>query len=442
MKKIIISGLLFILIFKTNAQQTPPPPAPVTETERKQVIDSICSLLNNNYIFPETAAAMCKQITASFQKGAYKQITDPSAFAQKLTEELQSISKDKHLRVAFNPAMITELRRRAAAGNNDEIPEAFLKQMKAGNYGFSEIKILPGNIGYMDLRGFIDTRFGGETANAAMNFLSNADALIIDLRQNGGGSPSMIQLITSYLYGPEPVHLNNFYFRPTNENTQTWTLPYVPGKRRPDIDVYVLTSNRTFSAAEEFTYNLKNLKRATIIGETTGGGAHPGGTRVATDRFTVWVPTGRAINPITKSNWEGTGVEPDIKTIAADALETAQLKALEKMAQTNEQAKGMHEWMLATINARKKTITTEEVTLRSYAGSYGPRQISFENGSLYYQRSGNQKYKLIALDKYLFEPQGLENFRVRFVIENGEVVAIKGLYVDGGSDVNKKDKGF
>ena len=238
------------------------------------------------------------------------------------------------------------------------------------------------------------------------------------------------------------MHLNNFYFRPTNENTQTWTLPYVPGKRRPDMDVYVLTSNRTFSAAEEFTYNLKNLKRATIIGETTGGGAHPGGTRPATDRFTVWVPTGRAINPITNTNWEGTGVEPDIKTTANDALETAQLKAMEKLAAKSEQAKTQYEWFLATVNAGKKTITPDEATLRSYAGSYGPRQISYENGNLYYQRAGNAKYKLKPLDKDLFEPQGLSDFRIRFVIENGETVALQGLYSDGGQDMNKKEKGF
>lgn len=440
MRSVFIHLVVLLLFFQTHAQQTAV--TPLTDAEKKEVIDSVCSLLNKNYIFPETAATMCKQITASLQKGEYKNITDPAAYAQKLTEALQAVSKDKHLRVGFNPDMVTELRKRAAAGNDDDIPEAFLKQMKAGNYGFREVKILTGNIGYLDLRGFVDTRFGGETANAAMNFLSNADALIIDLRQNGGGSPSMIQLITSYLYGPDPVHLNNFYFRPTNENTQTWTLPYVPGKRRPDMDVYVLTSNRTFSAAEEFTYNLKNLKRATIIGEVTGGGAHPGGTRAATDRFTVWVPTGRAINPITNTNWEGTGVEPDIKTKAEDALETAQLKALEKMAARDPQAKALYEWFLASVNAKKKAVVLDEATLRSYAGSYGPRQISFENGELYYHRTGNAKYPLKALDKDLFEPVGLTDFRVKFIMENGQVTALQGLYSDGGTDMNKKEKGF
>ena len=181
------------------------------------------------------------------------------------------------------------------------------------------------------MRGFSDVEYGGETAVAAMNFLSNADAIIIDLRNNGGGSPAMIQLISSYLFDSNPVHLNNFYWRPTDSNSQTWTLPHVSGTRSPDTPLYILTSSGTFSAAEEFSYNLKNLERATLIGETTGGGAHPGGSLIATERFMVWVPTGRAINPITNTNWEGSGVIPHIKTSAREALDKAYTIALEQL---------------------------------------------------------------------------------------------------------------
>jgi hypothetical protein len=201
----------------------------------------------------------------------------------------------------------------------------------------------------------------------------------------------------------------------------------------------VLTSKRTFSAAEEFTYNLKTLKRATIVGETTGGGAHPGGTQVATDRFTVWVPQGRAINPITNTNWEGTGVEPDIKVAASDALETAQIKALEKLAAADNKFKPLYEWELDGLKAKQQPVTIDEATLKFYAGNYGQRIISLENGSLYYQRTGNAKYKLKALDKYLFQPEGLTDFRIRFIVEQNKVTALQGLYDDGGSDMNKKE---
>ena len=184
---------------------------------------------------------------------------------------------------------------------------------------------MPGNIGYIDLRGFADPEAGAETVAAAMNFLANTDALIFDLRQNGGGGPEMVALISSYLFGEKPVHLNSLYWRKGDKTDDFWTKPASALKKFPDKDVYILTSNRTFSAAEEFTYNLKNLKRATIIGETTGGGANPGGTFRLTEHFGAFIPTGRAISPITKTNWEGTGVEPDVKVPKEQALKAAYL---------------------------------------------------------------------------------------------------------------------
>jgi retinol-binding protein 3 len=209
------------------------------------------------------------------------------------------------------------------------------------NYGFERVERLNGNIGYIDLRNFNDHEAGAETVAAAMRFLVNTEALIFDLRQNGGGNPHMVALISSYLFGDKPVHLNDLYWRKGNETNEFWTKPELAKVKFAGKDIYVLTSNRTFSGAEEFSYNLKNLKRATIIGETTGGGAHPGGMFRLHDHFGVFVPTGRAINPITKTNWEGTGVEPDIKVPKEQALKTAYLMALNKSLTTikDEQVK-------------------------------------------------------------------------------------------------------
>ncbi|MCM3872588.1 MAG: S41 family peptidase, partial [Pyrinomonadaceae bacterium] len=153
-------------------------------------------------------------------------------------------------------------------------------------------------------------------------------------RGNGGGSPEMVALVCSYLFGAEPVHLNDLYWREGNRTDEFWTRKEVVGKRYLNKDVYVLTSKRTFSGAEEFTYNLKNLKRATIIGETTGGGAHPGGGFRINEHFSMFVPSGRAISPITKTNWEGTGVKPDIEVPSDQALLVARLTALKKSANT------------------------------------------------------------------------------------------------------------
>jgi hypothetical protein len=297
--------------------------------EMSVTIDSISQILQKNYIFPEVGGRMVQSLKSNLKQGKYSSSVDPAGFARQLTQDLQLISKDKHLRVVYDPCVIAE-ELSVTAGDRAKVEEQWVREMKANNFGFQEIKILEGNIGYLDLREFANPKYARETAVAAMNKFASVEALIVDLRNNGGGSPEMVQLISSYLFSSVPVHLNDIYDGPTKKTTEYWTFREVPGTRRPDMDVYVLTSRRTFSAAEEFSYNLKQLKRATLIGETTGGGAHPTGSVIATDKFFVRVPKGRAINPLTHTNWEGTGVTPDIAVSSYDALDTALAKALEK----------------------------------------------------------------------------------------------------------------
>ena len=414
----------------------------LTSKQISVVIDSIGNKLKANYIFPEVADKMAEKIEDNEQKGFYKLIDDPRDFANKLTEDLRSISKDKHIRVIYDPERIMEFNQRVTAEDSIKFLNNYVANLKKNNFGFKEVKILGGNIGYLDLRSFSDVEYAGETATAAMNFLSNTDAIIIDLRNNGGGSPAMIQLITSYLYNSEPVHLNNFYWRPTDRYTQTWTLPHVPGNRNPDAAVYILTSNRTFSAAEEFCYNLKNLKRATLIGETTGGGAHPGGSQIANERFMVWIPTGRAINPITNTNWEGTGVSPHIEVKADEALTIARIKALEDLIDNtdNEENTHFYNWSLRELKSISNPVILEDSVLKSFIGTYGPRVISFENGKLFYQRGSGTKYELVPLSQNEFRLKGLSYFRVQFLSENNKVVALKGLYEAGNTDKHLKNK--
>ena len=435
MKKLFLTLTFAIICLLTVVAQDSP--APTTAAEQAEVVESINELLQKNYVFPDVADEMAGHIKKQLEAGAYKNLIRPTAFADQLTQDLQSISKDKHLRVAFNPELVKELQA-MKEDEGGEAPEEWIAQMRRNNFGFQEVKLLEGNVGYLDLRGFNDTKFAGETAVAAMNFLANADALIIDLRNNGGGSPSMIQLLTSYLYDAEPVHLNNFYWRPQDETTQTWTLPHVPGKRRPDMDVYVLTSQRTFSAAEEFSYNLKNLKRATLVGETTGGGAHPGGTEVATSRFTVWVPKGRAINPISKTNWEGTGVKPDVEVQASKALDKAHFLALEKLAANEDEAGKLAGWHVALLKAKMDPLEVEPALLASYAGTYGPRQLSFEKGKLYYQREGNPRYELIPLAEDLFFFEEASYFRLKIDRKEGKAIGLIGLYDNGHKDYSAR----
>jgi hypothetical protein len=310
------------------------PDMPIDAQTAHEVVEAVVKALNAEYVFPETASKMEKAVRERLDKKEYEGISSSKEFAKALTDHLQEVSKDKHLRVVYSygPVRIPPSPEKPGRADPTEIRAAG----DAINYGFDKVERLPGNVGYLELRGFFPAEFGGETAAAAMNFLANSDALIIDLRRNGGGAPSMVALLCSYLFAPEPVHLNDLYFRPDDSTHQWWTLPYVPGKRYEDKPVYLLTSSRTFSAAEEFTYNLKNLKRATIVGETTGGGAHPGGVKRVGEHFGVFVPSGRAINPVSKTNWEGTGVAPDMDVPADHALKTAHLAALKKVVEDLE----------------------------------------------------------------------------------------------------------
>jgi hypothetical protein len=294
---------------------------------RARVIDAAIAKIDEFYVFPDVAKKMGAAVRARAKRGEYDSVTDGGTFAALLTEHFREVSHDKHLSVTFSPTRLPE---ESSSPSPDAIAHYRLA-MEEANCGFEKVEHLNGNVGYLKFDFFADPEVCGGTAIAAMNFLANVDALIVDLRQNGGGDPKMVALVSTYLFAT-PTHLNDLWERKSGETHQYWTLPYVPGKHLPIVPVFVLTSHRTFSGGEEFTNNLKVLKRATIVGEVTGGGAHPVAGHRIDDRFTIGVPFARAINPITKTNWEGVGVEPDVKVTEADALATAQALAVKELA--------------------------------------------------------------------------------------------------------------
>ena len=287
---------------------------PVDAATRAHVIDTIATKLDEMYVDPDVAKKLATALRA--HRHEYDAIADSRAFASLLTEHLQAASHDKHLRVAFVPTSLP--------GDNaqpcEEDKAEFRDQLVHDNCGFHEVKHLAGNIGYVKLDMFGDVETCGPKATAVLGQLRGVDSVIIDLRDNGGGQPDMVAFVASYLFA-DRTHLGDFYDRPSGQTSELWTRD-VPGERftKP---VYILTSKATFSAAEELTYDLKSLARATVVGETTGGGAHPTrGVRIDT-HFLLGVPTARAINPVTKTNWEGTGVTPDVDVPAERALEIA-----------------------------------------------------------------------------------------------------------------------
>lgn len=440
--KVILTILICMIAFKTEAQQGPK--IKLDSKMKTEAITNISNLLIENYVFQDVAEKVKSQLEANLKSSSYDNIDDPFAFSQKLTEDLQSVTKDKHLRFMFNPEVAEDLLK----GGNDEESNPLMRKryeeaMREENYQFKKVEILPGNIGYMDLRGFTDASIpeAKETGAAAMGFLANTNAIIFDMRENGGGDPNMVQFLCSYLFEGK-VHLNDLYYRKKNETTEYWTYETVPGKKLPNVDVYVLTSNRTFSGAEEFTYNLKNLKRATIIGENTGGGANPGGAMRVSDNFIMFVPTGRAINPITKTNWEGTGIAPDIACKKEDALTVAQIEIYKKKISSagSDEKKNELEWNIEPLQAKLNPVSVSAAEMQKLAGDYGIRKIYFENGQLIYERPGVLgKTKLIPLRADYYMLEGRDNFRVKFNSDgSGNIISLTGMYSDGVKEENKK----
>jgi hypothetical protein len=406
---------------------------------QSQAIDSIAVELNRTYVFPDVAKKMVKRIRDRYRNKAYAPITSTRQFAQKLTEDLQSISHDQHLHVDYLTDQ--ELSLMTSGDSGQAANEQELKQERKSNFGFREIRMLAGNVGYVRLDGFSDANEAGPTAVAAMNFLANADAVIFDLRQNGGGSPKMIQLLCSYLF-KEPVHLNDFYVRRSDSIRQFWTQPQVIGPRLIAADVFVLTSRRTFSAAEEFTYDLKNLKRATIVGDTTGGGAHPvDGFYWANVHLSASIPFGRAINPVTKTNWERTGVAPDLVVESANALDAAHREALTKVLArtTNDNDKARLDWAIAGLETKLHPPNVDVTTLSRYAGAYGQRVIKLENGTLFYRRAQNPWARLTPMSPTIFQPENIDYFRLEVVLDaGGNPIALVGHYDNGTVDRSER----
>lgn len=303
--------------------------------EKSEIITSLKTHLAQSYIDLDLSKKMISELDKNLKSKTYDKITSPNEFSKKLTEDLQSVSKDLHLKVRFEPEHIAQEKRVVSEEKKLEEEKKMAMQMAEINYGFTEVKILDGNIGYLNLRTFADIKYAEETATATMNFLSNTKAIIIDLRTNGGGVPSMMQLLSSYFFDETPVLLSDFYERKTDTKTQLYSLVSVAGKRSTNKPVYILTSKQTFSASEAFAYTLKHLDKALVVGEITKGGANRTKRINLNDEFTISVPYIKSIHPITKTNWEGKGVQPNIETNEKEAFVYAYIDAINKTVQSN-----------------------------------------------------------------------------------------------------------
>ncbi len=312
----------------------------------REIVTTAMSLLRGNYVFPELAEQAAAAVEARMAAGEYDDL-DEITLTELLTSHLQGTTGDKHLRVRLGggpgprpggPGPGPGEPGPGGPGPGGPGPDeprdhetrrlAGLQMGRMDNFGIRKVERLDGNVGYLDIRRVALPANAGPAIAAAMELVAGTHALIIDLRHNGGGSPEGVTLWCSYLLTEKPTHLNDIFHADTGETRQFWALPYVPGTRYVDRPVYVLTSSHTFSGGEDFCYTLQALGRAELIGETTGGGAHPTRPFPISPAVHIGIPFARSINPVTGTNWQGTGVVPDVAVPEAEAYDVAYAKAL------------------------------------------------------------------------------------------------------------------
>jgi len=440
--------------------------------DHKKVINRVAELITENYVYSDKGKEIADEIKQRCEKGKYSEITDIREFQEELTADLIEISKDKHFSLRPKSVMseagqmkvvIQEKPNKGAESEKvvkvieedgktekttKEPEESILKNLpgfgKYYNYGFEKVERLSGNIGYLDLRVFDDPRNEDTkaTAEGAMAVLANSDAIIIDVRKNKGGTGAMANLIESYFFSDEPVHLlsNTTRYMGETFTREDWTLKEINGKRLPEIDLYLLVSNMTGSAAEHFVFALKGQNRATLVGEATGGAGHNVGFFPVLDLYDLTVPIGRGYNPRTGEGWQETGINPHIEVSAEEALEIAHREALKnlEMKTTDEKRKQKIKWVLETLDVVYNPINVEKSLLKTYAGNYdNNRYVTFENNSLYYTRKGmGRKNKLIPITEKRFLLDGIDDVRLEFV-KNGQM-KLHVIYEDGRSQICNK----
>jgi hypothetical protein len=394
----------------------------LTPMERDQTLDHIAQLIQDHYVFKNVAQKVAVEIRAWKTDSELTQAADKRSLASILTERLRKV--DRHFSVDWTAHAKVEPSVASTAGQSSRA-----QKLAHDNYGFEAVEHLPGNVGYVRMSMFagFDTTVAGDKTPAAraageavLTLLQSSDAVIFDLRQNHGGSAAMIDLLLSGFFGEEPLLLNRFYEREGDRTTDYTTLANFSGRRRPDVPVFVLISGGTASAAEEFAYDVKAQKRGVVVGEPSYGGANPGEDFDAGGGFTVFISTAAAINPITHTNWDGIGVQPDIVAPAEQALKRAHALALEAVLAHGgpEDMQTEARWALERLEAERKGRRVAPLAasgfVGTYAGNYGDRKIAIENGQLVYQNAQFPALKLVLLHDDAFALDGRADTRIRF----------------------------
>ena len=294
---------------------------PIDDAARSRVISRASELFLSNYVFEDAAQRAVADVSARAGRGEYNAAHSAPHFAELLSGHLAAATGDRHVRVKYGAERYDDPLADSGNALSSAEREEYRQFAATEGYGIGEVSVLEGNIGYLQITRFFPPEIAGDALAAAMSAVTESEALIIDLRSCRGGEPGMVVLTASWLFAPPARHWNDVERRCDGTHRQFWTSAWLPGPRFTDKPVYVLTAGRTFSAPESLAYELQQTGRATIVGEVTGGGAHPGAWFPIDDHFAVFIPLSRYISAVSGGDWEGSGVVPDLACPASEALE-------------------------------------------------------------------------------------------------------------------------
>ncbi|HPW33986.1 MAG TPA: S41 family peptidase [Arenimonas sp.] len=425
-KKHLFKGLAFALLSLASS-------AHARETPRVYV-DGIAAAIEENYFDEARAKKIAADLRSAASTGKFDALQNERELSSELSTWLDPL--DTHFDVSW-----AEPKPTSTAARDSTLPERVIPSNdpdKRKNYGVRNVEVLPGNIGYLDLRQFSGFEFGErdqparQAVDAGLQLLSGTNALIIDLRENGGGAPQMVGYLSSAFVKKDSDIFNTFHGR--GRTMSEAPLDWHP-QPRLDTPLFILISGRTASAAEAFAYTMQSAKRAIIVGETSMGAANPGARVDAGNGFNVFVSFASPINPITKTNWEGLGVKPDVAVASATAPETARLLALQAVLAGGLQGDDATDarWALNALQAESKS--APPLHADDYVGSYGALVITEANGRLMLKNGRRPIRTLLSLNDDRFAIKEDPSQRVIFVRDaNGKVEALESQTSSGGSD--------
>ena len=392
----------------------------------------VAKKLQDAYVIEATATKLSQLLNSEDFLSNCSQQKSAESIADFMTKELNKIANDKHLSVTYDPQWVKELKEYRASDQDKAFSDKRVLETPTDNYGFKQVEMLEGNIGYVDIRSFADSHLGGATLESAMKFLQHADGIIIDLRNNFGGSPFMVNTLASYFFDLDTVHLSTFESRESGQLTQIqeWTSPYVPGPRFKDAPLYILTSKNSASAAEAFSYAMKNLGRATLVGEVTAGAAHGRNADIVNDDYILTLPTTRGVDPRTNDNWERIGVKPNMETPSDNALNVAYADVLNTLIKKGSNNSKLHQWAYPLAKAKSSQYVVHPEDINRIVGSYGERRIYQENGKVFYQHSDDRPFEIELVDKETIVFKAFSSARLQAVYKHNKVVAVKMLSAD------------